>query len=286
MGDPRALHALHERLTTLLPAWIDTDPSELDLPAYLAATDDLPLPPAERLRRLAAFFDDDAVLPWPPLALHQLHERLYGLALRLDPQAALLWSSRSFSATRATDLVRLTESPEAAAPIATIALQSARHAVHLDPNLDFAWYCLGRALYDTDGPLEEARAAFTQAARLDPTDGWTRLYVAHCEHDLSRWDEALSSYEAALLLLPDLQPWRRRLYRQQRAWCLLQLGRRADALDAFSAVLGELEAQVHEDPEALLWEEIDLLEQAAAGALREALNDRVEALQEAGAWRE
>lgn len=271
--------ALRTLLAESLPAWIDSGPEDLDLDAWLAMSAHVPLPPAERLRRLGAFLDDDADPPCPfePFAQHQLHERIYGLALQLDPASARVWASRSFSAARAVDIVRWMAGDEEADEAAAIAVRSAREAVRLGPELDFAWYCLGRALYGTDGSLEEAREAFVRAVQLDPGDGWNRVYLAHCDHDLERWEEAVAGYEAAIGLISDLQPWRRRLYQQQRSWCLLRSGRREEALQGFVEVLGEVEA-VGEDAWELGMEELDLLFKVSQGALREELYDRVEPL--------
>lgn len=254
----------------------------------LAATADVPLPPAERLRRLAAFVDDrwDVSRGWPTDVLRAVHARVYDRALAIDPTSASVWASRSLSAQWVAALGWSDDGD------AALAVASAREAVRLDPELGWAWWVLGRALYDGDGSLDEAHAAFDRAVRLDPDLGEAWRDRGHVDEDLGRWRDAIRGYEGALQRLGDLPRWRRRHLLDHLACCRLRAGEHEAALTGFLDVLADAEAALAEDEDPCLGPAAELrdepperLFEAADGALRDALGARVDALRRALAER-
>jgi tetratricopeptide (TPR) repeat protein len=78
-----------------------------------------------------------------------------------------------------------------------IAIATLRHAVALEP-VASNQFLLGFALY-LENEFTLALPSLTEAARLQPKDARTQLYLAMTFEGLSRHDEARAAYERALL---------------------------------------------------------------------------------------
>jgi tetratricopeptide (TPR) repeat protein len=108
-------------------------------------------------------------------------------AIDLAPNLATLYfvPSASYTVTEPTDFVK--------------AEALARKAVELEPNEPFAHDVLGDAVR-AQGKLDEAAAAYTKAAELDPTKGGPLQQRGHVNTFLGRYAEARADYDAAVAL--------------------------------------------------------------------------------------
>ena len=113
----------------------------------------------------------------------------------------------------------------------------------------------------------------TSALQLDSQNMWAAIYLAHCFHDLERWEEAVAAYEAVDISFFDgIKSWRGVLARDQLAVCRMHAGDLEHALADFEAALHRYETN-----RGLLFTK-QYLEEAANGPLREQLAGRVHAL--------
>ena len=263
-----------------LTAWIeaqgwatqDVDELErLDLTTYLRTTAHVELAPAERLRQLAIALEStlahgsDQPRGWFAL------ERIYGAARALDPANADVETSRAITAKECAESAHFGERSDVERRILTAGREAASRAIELRPEDARAHYVMGSIEYGSrDGSIEAALSCFEKAVELDPGFGWSRLYRAHCLHDMSRWAEAVEAYSAvdpAFFVGPIA--WRYDLLREQRAWCRLQAGDRDRALAEFLAVLQRYEQQ----PNLARYQLLKDLTAAAEGPLRAELSE-------------
>lgn len=228
-------------------AWLESwstgipDIRRIDLERFLAASSHFDLDAAERLVRLAIHLELAAtsllgLSGWESL------RRVYELARELSPADAMLPVSMSYSARW------LGEGAPDEKRLLAISENYAREAVRMAPDDGRGHYALGRALYD-QGRVEPALEAFVRTLELEPDPAmaaWTHLYKAHCLHDLERWNDALSSYDAVdRSQLTGPSAWRSDVLTEQRAYCLFKADQKEDAIALLRRILDRYEAEPH-----------------------------------------
>jgi tetratricopeptide (TPR) repeat protein len=279
-----------------LSGWLPSPASaeqlgSLDLRAAVRESSDIALDAGERLRLLAVYLEDKAVVTGnTSLARWQVFSRIYEEATRLAPDDP--WIPNSMAVT-SLDLFQVADDDDPGRNrLWRIALEAAETACRADDTDADLRYTLGYVLYlARPSRTTEALAEFELALALDDGHAWANLYRAHCLHDLERWDEAAAAYgKVNAAAFAGHRAWRIELLREQQAYCLLRAGRRDDALRAFTAVIERREAAISKGQDSLdsavLIEPPLLLVEAAKGELRAELFDRVEALVESfDEWR-
>lgn len=257
----------------------------LDLRAVVRASSDIALDAGERLRLVAVYLDENALVYGSTvLGRWEVFARIYDEARRLSPANAAIPDSRAITALGLFEDADISD--VGAERLWAIALESARTACDMDSNDAGVRDTLGRILYFArPGRTREALAAFEEAIALDSEHAWAKLYRAHCLHDLQRWAEAAEAYGAVnAAAFAGVCYWRIELLREQRAYCQLKSGDRAAALAGFEDVLARKEAAIArgEEPShsAALFEPPRLLAEASEGALRAELFERVSVLVE------
>lgn len=273
------------KLTAWIVDHIDTrrvEPVEtLNVRQYLSDTSDVALEPAERLRRLAMFLEDELVgMSEQPRAWLAV-DRIYEAALRIAPSNAAVHDSRAISALSFAELCGgliqgARRKSAVRRSIMRVAYFSAHEAIRLSAADPDAQYLMGYLLYmDPDHSPGEAIGWFEGALELAPTHGWSRLYRAHCLHDLERWHEAAEAYDAVdPAFLVGHRAWRLEHMLEQRAWCRLKAGDIDAAQAEFDALLARWERNPHLVRDA--WG-VDIAE-AAKGPLKDGLLTRLRAL--------
>ena len=258
--EPATSPSAHDALRTL----IDTLDGEVDPNAFLRASSKIDLAPAERLRVLA--IEREFALPFDAL------KRIYERAIALDPDAPWVYASFGIAAS---EHARLTDDEGVAAQRHRIAIAQLERATAMAPEDAGIAAALGLAKYvDPSQGAENALSALNRALQLDPSQPWACLYRAHALHDLGRWGEAADAYAGVPKASFDgPRSWRMHLLVEQRAWCRLQSGDRAGALEDFERILGRYEAQLH----LAQWGDLQYAKMAAKGQLPE-LKARVETL--------
>lgn len=240
-----------------------------DVTAFLRDTAQFELPPAERVRRLAIFFEEERFDPDGWLAL----QRLYDHAAKLDPSDVLVLASNAASAIFFAEIFDPPESSDLIGKAKTL-LQRAREK---DPRNAHVLYLTGYCEYmDPAGSIPDALTWLEQACENDSTDAWAHLYRAHCLHDLERWREAAEAYEAVNgSAFKGPVAWRAEKLREQLASCRLHSGDEVGALNDFERIL-----KIYEQlPPDRIIDMSDLIE-AASGVFRKQLAERVAALAE------
>lgn len=254
-------------------AWADLQVERLetlDLTTYLRDTAHLDLVPAERLRQLAIALETQLLSRNQPRGWLAL-ERIYAFARSLDPNDAMLETSRAITA--ATAASEAGDRLDLRRRMILVGREAAARAIEVQPSYADAHYALGMLDYSFRyGSIESALACFERAVAEDPTFGWARLYRAHCLHDLGRWVEAARAYsEVDPSFLTGDSAWRYDLLREQRAWCLLQAGDREQASAEFLALLRRYERE----PQLARWQSLRELTAAAEGPLHAELSARL-----------
>lgn len=270
--------AEEESAADALTAWMgetiaeDLAPATMqsfDITSFLRDTAQFDLSAADRVRRLAIFFEEERFDPEGWMAL----QRLYESAAKLDPREVLVPASNALSAI---SFARIHDSPQSSNLIGK-AKTLLRRAREIDPVNGHVLYLTGYCEYmDPDGATAEALRWLEQACDADSTDAWAHLYRAHCLHDLKRWEEAGAAYRMVnVAAFKGPVAWRGEKLREQRAICRLHCGDRVGALEDFESVL-----KIYEQLPANRIIDISDLIEAAGGALREELAERVAALAE------
>ncbi|MEP7315955.1 MAG: DUF3857 domain-containing protein [Sphingomicrobium sp.] len=108
------------------------------------------------------------------------------------------------------------------------AIAAANRALELNDKQDFAWRAKGSLALNQDR-WDDAETAFTKELALDPKDDRALIGRGTARLMLSKNAEALSDFDAALLISPQAG------VKDLRATALYGLGRLEDALAAFSA---------------------------------------------------
>jgi tetratricopeptide (TPR) repeat protein len=268
----------HERLD----AWIDErgwrsaeleTVESLDLTSYLRATASIGLTSTERLRKLAMALEPTMSLSDQPRGWLAL-ERIYAAGVALCPDDADIEISRALTAESCASSAR--DDAEVRRRMILAGRRAVARALELRPTDPAAHHAQGMLDYSfDDGSIEAALAAFERAIALDPAHGWSRLYRAHCLHDLERWSDAATAYaDVDPSFLTGASAWRYDLLREQRAWCLLQAGDRERALAELLALLHRYETQ----PRLAQFQLLRELTAGAEGSLHAELGERLDRL--------
>jgi tetratricopeptide (TPR) repeat protein len=214
-------------------------PGPLELTSFLDATAGSPLPPAERLRRLAVALESEftstAADEWARL------DAIYARAAAEDPGALATFHSWGLAASLFADLV---DEPQREAVLAR-GQWALGCALAIGPGDGGCLHTLGLLTYQQAGaPVGQALAWFEQAvARLEgsaaPELPMAQLYVAHCRQDQGDWAGALAAYEVIdrAALRCHWPAWRAHRLVALVARCQLELGEHALARAGFEAVL-------------------------------------------------
>ena len=87
---------------------------------------------------------------------------------------------------------------------------------------------IAKYLYDKRAAVpEDSFEYFKKSVEANETYPMSRLYLAHCYHDLNKYDEALRHYSLvdSDKLLTEMPPWRYYKMCEQMGHCLSKLGR-------------------------------------------------------------
>lgn len=213
----------------------------MSLNAYLAATGHIELSPAERLRQLAIEVEPDfaANSSWDEL------KRIYVSALRFEPEHAWLHASMGISCGVFAEHAEWDSDARKSERLTTEAEACFRRAEALDTEDDaHIRYAHGKLLMGVD--RNRALALFDGALALEPDHAWSRLYRAHCLHDLQRWPAAVAAYEAVPRdAFKGPVSWRMDLLVEQQAFCAWRAGELDLARAGFETILKRYEAQPH-----------------------------------------
>ena len=241
---------------------------------FLQNTANFALAPDEKLRILAIHWEDACVRMDQPKGWNIL-KRIYRDALKYDPTWGTHYHSMSISARACAFWCGDTEQGEI---IFKEARSICREGLAVAPEDALLHLSLGRceySLHDT----KQALVHFEDALELEPKLMWARLYQAHCLHDLERWPDAVTAYEAVdLSFFKGNTQWRADLMRDQLSECYLQSGSREKALAGFLAVLKRYESN------AGMLELPQYLTRAAKGELCDELATRTIALLKKEQW--
>ncbi len=240
-----------------------------DVTAFLRDTAHIDLPPADRVRRLAIFFEEERFDPdgWAAL------QRLYDQAAKLDPNDGLVAASNGAAAISFAELV----DPPASTKLYGRAKTLLQRAREMAPDDSYLLYLTGYCEYmDETGDKNDALNWLGQACAIDPKDAWAQLYRAHCLHDLKRWAEAVAAYEAVdTSAFKGPVAWRGEKLKEQLAFCRLRSGDEVGALRDFETVL-----RIYEQlPSDRIIDMSDLIN-AASGVFKNQLAERVADLAE------
>jgi tetratricopeptide (TPR) repeat protein len=268
---------MKSNLADLVESFVDSRRSslrDLDLLEYIRETDEVDSSPAERLRQLAIYLDENAIGPdeeysWP------LVRRIYERASEIDPGDALVLNSWGISALMAA---HRQADPALRKELLVEAGDVQQRAWEIDPaNADVA-YARGLALYeDHSRGLDEALGWFRRAVSLKHDHAMAQMYIGHCRQDVEDWRGALQAYldvdQGALAR--EWPQWRLYDLKMMIGSCYLKLHNRDAALEVFSRILDDLQKIVEsgEDP----WEHFgsfDKLVDAASGDMKIELFDR------------
>jgi len=240
--------------------------ARLDLDDFLHRTGRIALAPAERLRHLAIFLEEEVRADYGAVI-----DRVYEAALRLSPQDSYVWHSRGISAKEPA----LDSSDEAVvARWSSRALRYLHRARELAPDDAQVAYSLGKWHY-LFGQLEEASTWFERTLAIDAEHGWALLYRAHCLHDAERWAEAVEAYAAVPLeAFHGPRAWRVDMILEAQGYCRLMAGDREGAVVDLSRLMERLDTEPHRaEPLLLKW-----LGKACLAALEPELGARYRAL--------
>jgi len=266
-------------------AWLES----FDISAYLKQTKTLDIHPAERIRRLCIFLEEErgAELLAEYLRSWRALQRIYDEARMLDPENTTIIVSNAISAMSVGDGV---EDEDEAVAFYESAKNLLSQALELDANSHRALYAMGLCEYDRpdgNGRSETALPWFERACRSAPggerANAWANLYRAHCLHDMEQWDAAVAAYEAVDRdAFEGLRSWRANKLLEQMAFCRLRAHDRSGALRDFREALriysGLTEQEFIEHPYPM-----ELLE-AACGPLRDELGAGVMGLAKRHDW--
>ncbi len=271
--------ALREWIREQLELHSVDDVARLDLREFLRATEreHRSLEPDERLRMLAIEAEGTCCASPQPRGWRAL-DRIYKAALALCSTNSNLHASRAIGAQQCMEAARWSRPPrpELARAIFEEGRAAALEAIARAPDDVHAYSVLAQLHYFSEhASAEQTLAHYERALEVDPTCGWSLLYRAHCLHDLGRWAEAADAYEAVPRAhYQGRVAWRYVVALEQRADCLLRAGRRDEALAGFRDLLGRLARA----PALVERAALTMLVDAARGSLREQLYDEVTTL--------
>lgn len=247
----------------------------LSLKRFLQSSPMLDMAPDEKLRQLAIFLEPECEYLPQPKGWNVLR-RIYQEAIKYDGQWPYHYHSMSLSllscagGLKNEDSVRL--------DLLNESLNVFRNGLTAAGENASLYSTLGRTYYELR-QLAESLDAYQSAVELEPDHVWATLYKAHCLHDLKRWSEAVSAYEAVNISLFDgPKSWRGVLLRDQLAICRLHSGDESRAAAEFEAALNRYEL----NPGLLFSPQY--LNEAANGVLGDRIGARVDALLKSEGW--
>jgi tetratricopeptide (TPR) repeat protein len=217
------------------------------LDAFLKETQNLELPAAERLRKLAIALEGRQFENgWDDLRM------IYAAAVEADPHDANLFHSWGISAL---DWFGDWNTPKMADRVAIAAEveQVLARALELAPQSSSIAYTLGLVYYNYPSRLED-RASYTAKAipwfrkslEWDVNNEMAQLYLAHCYHDEKDWGRAIEAHEKVdqerLVREWPHRRWRAIKCREQSAACYAWNGDTDEAVRRFARLLDELES--------------------------------------------
>jgi tetratricopeptide (TPR) repeat protein len=215
------------------------------LRAFLEATRDIDMPPANRLRWLAIAVESlEFEQGWEGL------RAIYQAAAEADPTDAFVLHSWGISARNWAE-EWMTPSLSDRVAVAGEAERVLRAALELTPRDSRIAHTLGLVYYnhparteDAAGYLSQALDWFGRAVEWGPDNVIAQLYVAHCFHDRKDWRRAIAEYERIDLdrLAREWPEWRAVKCREQLAQCHAYAGHRDEAVGRFTAFLDAVES--------------------------------------------
>lgn len=220
--------------------------ARLDLDDYVRRTGRIALAPAERLRNLAIYLEEEVRADFGAAI-----DRVYEAALRLSPTDSYVWHSRGISAKEpALD----SGDGEVVARWSERSLRYLLRTRELASEDAQIAYSLGKWHY-VFGELGEARHWFDETLKLEPDHGWALLYRAHCLHDLERWREAVTAYVAVpLATFERHRAWHVDVILEAQGYCRLMAGDREGAVSDLSRLIERLDKEPHRaEPLLLKW---------------------------------
>ena len=266
--------------------WLETNYSTADRPdvalvqtlslkRFLQASPMLDMSPGEKLRQLAIFLEPECESLSQPKGWKVLR-RIYQEAIKYDRGWPYHYHSMSLSLLSCSD--GLEEEDDVREVLLNESLDVCRSGLATAGENASLYSTLGRTHYELR-QLEEALDTYQTAVNLDPDYVWAVLYKAHCLHDLKRWSEAITAYEAVNISAFDgPKSWRGVLVRDQLAICRLYAGDESRAAAEFEAALYRYESNP-----GLLYSPQYLIE-AANGVLDGRIGVRVDALLKSEGW--
>jgi tetratricopeptide (TPR) repeat protein len=202
--------------------------------SFLQKTEQLPLPPTERLRLLGIALETEYI---DPLARHwQLLDQTYAAALQLAPDHPFILQSRGISATEISLLEAVPA--ELKAKLFAIAREAFEAALKIAPAEGDIWYTLGN-LYYFHGHIEAALQSYQEALHCLPAHYLAQMYLGHCYFDQGAWEKAYRAFQKVdRASLQARQPrWRNIKLAELMGICLVKLGREKEAEPLFDEVL-------------------------------------------------
>lgn len=243
--------------------------SSVSLTKFLQSSPDIDMAPDEKLRRLAIHLEPDCEVMEQPKGWKILR-RIYRETLKYAPRWPWHYHSMSISLTGCAEM--LNDGDPVRVNLYKESVDACGEGIAVDCNISELFSMLGRSFYGLC-QLDDAIAAYDRALELDSRNMWAALYRAHCFHDLERWDDAVTAYEAVDISFFDgIKSWRGVLVRDQLAACRMHAGDLDQALADFEAALHRYET----NPGLLFSRQY--LDEAAKGPFGEQLADRVRAL--------
>lgn len=243
--------AIAKWLKENIPNNIETTAS-LNLTSFLRETGNIDIAPPEKLRKLAIYLQEN--FQYNGLRGWLVVERVYQLALKLDPEDTWLHHSRAVTASIFAEQIEIVcndrqtwKNSRTRQRMMKVAYKSGYKALSLTNNDVDILYLMGDLHYfDPDFSQEKALHYYEKALAVDPNHGWAQLYRAHCLHDLEKWLEAARAYEQINpAFFTGSRSWRYEYLLEQKAYCYFKANHIAQAQIEFEALLHRWEKNPH-----------------------------------------
>jgi type IV pilus assembly protein PilF len=108
------------------------------------------------------------------------------------------------------------------------AMNQFQMAIELDPELAEAWHAKGVLEHMVFGKLDEARASYAQALKINPRFSAALTNLGNVYLEQKRYDDAIKSYEAALNDMTYREPW---IAQANLGWARYKLGDTRTAIE-------------------------------------------------------
>ncbi len=220
--------------------WVITDEN---LNRYLLATEGYPEPEAERLCRLAIALDHEAVRGgwWRQRHIYrraQAHSSNDSAVVHAMGISALSCIEETASATERNAIAEDIEETLLAA------CAGKSDCIALFEVLGLIYYEHPNRAGREEHYLDLAIGVFLKALAHDPERAQSLLYLAHCFHDLKRWNLAYAAYcqvdtEQLLRDNPHAR-WQVLKTEEQLALCAARLGKTKEATERFQHLAGRI----------------------------------------------